>query len=229
VGKFLLPLTVLNSDGTERGVAATLQFIAPTTDCSTSTVSGDFLIPGIVQTGIKATDIGLECAVVFARTPASSDKHAIFEVAIKLVVIESQGNPPQTPDLTYFWFAATGFTGPVNFGIPSAFFPPNETGFKPTKSGILPAGASIGIAPSAGPLGPPPASGVSSVFALCASLPRDEESKENKETKETKEHKEHGNGPPLVLSVTADYAIATSGETFLSAPLPSVSTTTCPF
>jgi hypothetical protein len=211
VGKFLLPLTVLNSDGTERAVAATLQFIAPTIDCSASTVSGDFLTPGTVQTGIKATDIGLKCAVVFGPSPASSDKHAVFEVAIKLVVIQSQGTPPQTPDLTYFWFAATGLTGPVNLGIPSAFFPPNETGFTPTKSGILPAGASIGIAPSAGPLGPPPPSGVASTFALCANLPR------------------NGNGQPLVPSVTADYAIATSGETLLSAPLPSVSTTTCPF
>jgi hypothetical protein len=211
VGKFLLPLTVLNQDGTERQVATTLQLIAPATDCSASTVSGDFLIPGIVQTGIRATDIGLKCAVVFGPSPASSDKHAIFEVAIKLVVIQSQGTPPQTPDLTYFWFAATGFTGPVNFGIPSAFFPPNETGFTPTKSGILPAGASIGIAPNAGPLGPPPPSGVSTAFALCASLPR------------------NGNGQPLVPAVSADYVIATSGETFLSAPLPSVSTTTCPF
>ncbi len=207
VGKFSLPLTVLNVDGSERQVATILQFIAPTADCSASKVTGDFLNTGMPQTR-NATDIGLKCALVFAPSPTSARKHAIFELAIPLVVI--QGTPPQTPDLTYFWFALGFGPGPVNFGIPSAFFN-NDTGFTPTKSGILPSGASIGMAPSAGPLGPPPATGVLSGFALCASLPR------------------NGNGQSLVPSVAADYAITTSGETRLSAPLPSLSTSACLF
>jgi hypothetical protein len=207
VGKFSLPLTVLNRGAmgnviSERQVATTLQFIAPTTDCSASKITGDLLNTGMPQT-INATDIGLKCAVVFGRSPASPDKHAVFEAAIPLVVT-------QATDVTYFWLALIGSSGPVNLGIPSAFFD-NEPGFTPTKSGILPSGASIGIAPSAGPLGPPPAMGVSSTFALCASLPR------------------NGNGQSLVPSVAADYAITTSGETRLSAPLPSVSTSACPF
>jgi hypothetical protein len=215
VAKFSLPLTVLNGDGTERAVATTLQFIAPAADCSASTVTGDFLNTGTPQTR-KATDIGLKCAVVFGSSPTSPAKHAIFELAIPLIVIEQ--TPLQTPDLTYFWFASGLGTGPVNFGIPSAFFPPNVTGFTPAKGILDSAGtSSIGIAPSAGPLGPPPScSGTNctpppSTFALCASLPR------------------NINFLPLVPSVAADYGIATSGETRLSAPLPSVSTSTCPF
>jgi hypothetical protein len=215
VGKFSLPLTVLNMDGSERQVVTTLQFTAPTTDCSASKVTGDFLNTGMPQTR-NATDIGLKCAVVFGASPTSRRKHAIFQVTIPLVVIH--GNPQGSgPDQTYFWFALTRLPGPVNMGIFSVFFN-NETGFTPTKSGILPSGASIGIAPSAGPLGPPPSCTPSSsctpppsTFALCASLPR------------------NGNGQPLVPSVAADYAITTSGETRLSAPLPSVSTSACPF
>ena len=207
IGKFSLPLTVLNSDSSERQVMTILSFIAPAADCSASKVTGDFLNVGTPQT-VKASDIGLKCAAVFGPSPTSGDKHWVFEVAIPLVVI--QGTYPLTPDLTYFWFAQAGSTGPVNFGIPSAFFS-DDTGFIPTKSGILPDGTSIGIAPSAGPLGPPPAAGVSSTFALCASLP----SNVNKQA--------------LVPSVAADYAIATDGETLLSAPLPSVSTSACPF
>jgi hypothetical protein len=71
-------------------------------------------------------------------------------------------------------------------------------------------GMSIGLAPSAGPLGPPPTSG-SATFALCANLLGG-----------------NGNGQAPVPSVGAYYAIATSGEMFLSAPLPSVSTSVCP-
>ena len=216
VGKFSFPLTVLNKDGSERQVATTLTLIAPTTDCSASKVTGDFLGLGGRMTQTKAaTDIGLRCAVVFGPSPTSSVKHAIFEVAIKLVVVQGTFitcNPFTTSnpiDATYFYFADCRLPGPVNTGIPSFFFPPDKTGFTPTTSGILPAGASIGIASSAGPLGSPP-SGGSSVFALCASLPRND------------------NEQQLIPSVGADYVIATNGETLLSAPLPSVSTSVCP-
>ena len=215
IGKFSLPLTVLNPDGTERQVPTILQFIAPSGDCSASAVTGDFMNTGIPQT-VKATDIGLKCAVAFGSSPTSSAKHAIFELAIPLIVIEQ--TPLQTPDLTYFWFAQTGSTGPVNFGIPSVFFPPNVIGYTPAKGILDNTGtSSIGIAPSAGPQGPPPScTGTNctpppSTFALCASLAA------------------NGNGQPLVPSIAADYAITTSGEMRLSAPLPSVSTSVCPF
>jgi hypothetical protein len=120
VAKFSLPLTVLNSNGTERAVATTLQLIAPTTDCSASTVTGDFLNAGTPQTR-KATDIGLKCAVVFGPSPTSPAKHAIFELAIPLIVIEQTAL--QTPDFTYFWFASGLGTGPGQPWDPQRLLP----------------------------------------------------------------------------------------------------------
>jgi hypothetical protein len=66
-----------------------------------------------------------------------------------------------------------------------------------------PNGAHIGLAPTAGPLGSPPATGAPT-YALCASLPVNT----------------NGTGAQLRPAVGAFYAIATSGETFLTAPLP---------
>ena len=205
VAKFSLPLTVLNSDGTERAVAATLKLVAPATDCSASKVTGDFLNNGTPQTR-NATDIGLNCAVVFGPSPTSKERHAIFEVAVPLLV--TGASPPPNTDPAYFYFLNTGLPGPINTGLFTAFLL-DDPGVTPAAPGILPAGASIGIAPTAGPLGLPPASG-SSTLALCASLP------------------ENGNGQALVPAVGAYYAIATTGETLLSAALPAASTSVCP-
>ena len=198
IAKFSLPLTVLNNDGmTETPVSATLQFKLPRSGkppCSASKV-----VSSLWPQGIGPDQIGVNCAAVFGPSPISKKPHAIFEVQVPLLVTMAT-DPP------YFYFAQTGMTGPINFGIPSAFF--DDTGFTPTKPNIVPAGASIGIAPSAAPLGPPPTctgTGCTpppSTFALCASLPR------------------NGFGPRLVPSVGAYYAIATDGETLLSAPLP---------
>lgn len=227
VAKFLLPLTVLNSDGTERAVPATLQFIAPTTDCSASTVNGDFLNKGKSQT-VPATQLGLNCAVVFDKSPTSNENHAIFEVSIPLLVtgatcfISTPPTPcaPPSTDPAYFYSSSLnpGQAGPINIGLFTAFIL-DDLGTTPTTPNVLPPGASIGIAPAAGPfctvitcppppaLPPPPGS---IHFALCANLP-----------------KNNGNAP-LVPSVGAYYAIATSGETLLSAALPGVSTSVCP-
>ena len=209
--KFSLPLTVLNSDGmTERGVAATLQYIAPGrggSPCSASTVQGNFSGSGM-QT-LKASQVGINCAVVFSPSPISNKPHAVFEIQLPLLVT-------MATDPLYFSFAQTGMGGPINLSIPSAFFT-DVTGFAPAAGTLGPNGEYIGIAPAAAPLctavtcPTPPATPPAGVFALCASLSR------------------NGYGPNLVPSVAADYAIATDGEALLSAPLPGTSTSVCPF
>jgi len=211
VAKFSLPLTVLNSDGmTESAVAATLQYIAPSRGglpCSASTVTGNF--SGSGTRTLMASQIGVNCALVFSPSPISKIPHAIFEVQVPLLVTFAT-DPP------YFYFAASsGFNGPINLSIPSAFSS-NVTGFTPNAGTLGPNGMYIGVAPSAAPLctGPggtcstPPPPGV---FSLCASLPR------------------NGWGQRLIPSVGAYYAIATDGEALLSAPLPAVATSSCPF
>ncbi len=212
--KFSLPLTVLNSDGmTERPVTATLYYIAPSRGglpCSASTVSGNFSGSG-TQT-LTAAQVGVNCAVVFAASPISPRAHAIFEVQIPLLVTAAT-------DPGYFWFAQFTSYGPINLSIPSAFFS-DDTGFTPAAGTLGANGEYIGVAPSAGPLCTsvtcPVSSGTSTVtappgsFALCADLPR------------------NGSGQALVPSVGAYYAIATDGETLLSAALPATSTSVCP-
>ena len=239
VAKFQLPLTVLNMDGkTERAVPATLQFKAPTTDCSASKVVGDFNGSGTPQT-VNATDIALLCTVVFGPSPTSKQTHAIFEVAIPLLVTGGCVNPqipclfpppiPLDTDPAYFYsflnhdpVKQKPLPGPINVGLYTAFTfddygLPNPAA-NPPILGIN--GFGIGIAPAAGPfctpvtcppgtMPPPPPPG-SIKFALCASLPR------------------NGNGQVLVPSVGAYYAISTAGETLLSAALPGVSTSVCP-
>ncbi len=214
VAKFSLPLTVLNSDGTERAVSTTLKFIAPTTDCSASKITGDFMGSGTPQTVPVADITGLNCAIVFGSSPASRQRHAIFEVAIPLVVTGANP-PPLNTDPAYFYsYLNPGKAGPINTGLFTAFalfddiFGTPGPGAPPNFLGAT--GIAIGVAPTAGPLGPPPATGVSSTYALCASLPW------------------IGIAPTLVPAVGAYYAIATDGEALLSAALPGVSTSVCP-
>jgi hypothetical protein len=146
-----------------------------------------------------ASQIGVNCAVVFAPSPLSTNSHAIFEVAVPLIV--------------------TNATDPLYFSNPIA-----NVG-SPFKTDVIPAppspatppilgtnGKSIGIGPAAVPLGPPPAADVASAFALCANLPGG-----------------NGNGQPPVPAVAAYYAISTVGEALLSAAIPSASTSVCPF
>ena len=212
VAKFLLPLTVLNSDGTERAVPATLNFVANNAgDCSTSFVVGNF--PS--GTSLAATQAGIGCQVFFGTSPTSAQKHTIFLVAVPLLVTGATASPNTDPAYFYSQLHA-GQTNPVNTGVFTAFeF--NDLGH------ALSNGASIGLAPTAAPLCttlypgypsnpsrcPPVNNAVPPPFALCASLPVNNESK-------------------LHPAVGAYYAIATSGEMFLSAPLPSVSTSVCP-
>jgi hypothetical protein len=215
--KFSLPLTVLNSDGvTESAVPATLQYIAPSRGglpCSASTVTGNF--SGSGTRTLMASQIGVNCALVFSPSPISKRPHAIFEVQVPLLVTFAT-DPP------YFYFAVNAPSlGPINSSIPSAFFS-DVTGFTPNAGTLGPNGMYIGVAPGAAPLctGPggtcpalpqPPAPPPPGVFSLCASLPR------------------YAYSRRLVPSVGAYYVIATDGETLLSAPLPAVSTSSCPF
>jgi hypothetical protein len=239
VAKFLIPLTVLSADQmtgkvSERQVAATLHFIPPTADCSASKVVGDFAGSGNLQT-VKATDIALDCAVVFGPSPTSEQTHAIFQVAVPLLVTGACSPTPSSSDFcpsgasllntdpAYFYQAHnSGKQGPINTGLFTAFLFDDIFGVPaPATPPILGAnGIAIGIAPAAGPfctpvtcppgtMPPPPPPG-SIKFALCASLPR------------------NGNGQALVPSVGAYYAISTAGETLLSAAVPGVSTSVCP-
>jgi hypothetical protein len=209
IANILLQLVVLNSDSTERLVPTTMQVIVPgtgsgaVTDCSASTIAGDFLGNGTPQTK-RAADVGLDCAVVFGTSPFSLQTHAIFEVMVPLVVTNAT-------DPLYF---AMNDPNSPNLGISP--FIVDEKGFSPTVPNVLPAGASIGMAPFAAPMGAPPSCTGDNCtplpYALCASLPGGSSQDQG-----------------LVASVAAFYAIATDGEMRLEAPLAPLSPIVCPF
>lgn len=206
VANISLPLVVLSSGGTtERLVPTTLQFRVPAAGglpCSASTVVGNFSGASSGSQTLTASQIGVNCAVVFAASPLSAKSHAIFEVQVPLVV--------------------TMATDPLYFSNPISnvdfSFKSNDTGFtppsvNPPQTPILGAnGNSIGIGPAAVPLGAPPAGGTGTTFALCANLPGG-----------------NGNGQSPVPAVAAYYAVSTVGEALLSAAIPSASTSGCPF
>ena len=116
---------------------------------------------GTPQTVPVADITGLNCAIVFGSSPASRQRHAIFEVAIPLVVTGANP-PPLNTDPAYFYsYLNPGKAGPFDtglfhrlplfddiFGTPGPGAPPNFLGAT---------GIAIGVAPTAGPLGPPPA------------------------------------------------------------------------
>jgi len=217
VAKFSFPLTVLNSNGSENAPVMTTLKITSCANglasCFTASATGDFLNTGNPQT-VDAGNLGIQFALVFGASPTSTQKHAIFEVGVPLLVTVAT-------DPAYFYFQITGQAGN---GSEVAPFPPPSTGnlgldtvfgFDEINP-VLPAGASIGLAPTAAPfctavtcpLGnpPPPPPLLSVPFALCASLP------------------DNSNGPAARLrpAVGAYYAIATDGETLVGAPVPSV-------
>jgi hypothetical protein len=200
VAQFSLPLVVLTgyniSAPIETTVPTTLQFRATSAgDCSTSTVIGNFKAGSTTPQTLMAAQIGINCAVVFAPSPLSTKSHAIFEVAVPLIIT-------MATDPLYFTNNYSVIGGPWNSDV---------TGFPATNS-AFPTGAFIGLPPSAAPLGPPPAMGVAAAYALCANLPGG-----------------NGNGQAPVPAVAAFYAIASDGETVLSAPFPASSTSVCPF
>jgi hypothetical protein len=156
--KVSLPLTVLNHDGiTERAFSATLQFKNPAAggaSCSASTVTGSFSGSGVQMLSPGA--IGVDCAIVFAASPASPQPHAIFEVTVPMLI---------TPNTDPAIIAGS----PIGFGAP--FF--GNFGFQPA-SGVLKANEQfIGIGPNAAPFGAPASSATPGIFSLCANLPRE--------------------------------------------------------
>jgi hypothetical protein len=199
VAKISLPLVILNSNQPakpETPVLTTLQISAACTGgpaCLRADAIGGI---GTPHNPIPAASLGVDFALAFSPSPFSTHSHAFFELQVPLVVTKAI-DPP------YF-----SLSNPKSF-LPSAFIG-NQTGFTPTTPGILPAGASVGVAPSAEPWQLPPAG--PTIYALCASLPG------------------NGNQNAPVPAVAAFYAIAADGETLLSAPLaPSGPPIVCPF
>ncbi len=240
VAKFSFPLTVLNSNGTENPAVMTTLKITSCANglasCFTANATGDFLNTGSPQT-VDASQLGIQFALVFSKSPTSTQNHAIFEVAVPLLVtgacvgsdplcLPGQTAPGPNTDPAYFYFLHNGKAGLINTATYTAFGAAGDNlGATPTKSptqpSILPAGAfSIGLAPTAAPLCtsttcPPPPGTLprgSVTFALCAALP------------------DNSNGPAAHLrpAVGAFYAIATNGETLLSAPLAPSIPIVCP-
>jgi hypothetical protein len=198
VAKFSLPLTVLNNDGTESAVMTTLEVLATCNggpSCLQAYAVGGI---GTSTMPVAVAKLGINFAVVFSGSPILTKPHAIFEFAVPLLVTAAT-------DPLYFYFAEIGSTGPINFGIPSAFFS-DVDGSCPGSSTL----GCIGIAPTAAPLGP--ATAGSATFALCASLPDNS----------------NGPGAHILPAVGAYYAIVTNGETLLSAPLGASSSSVCP-
>ena len=169
IAKFSLQLTVLNSDGmTERPVPATLQYISPSRGglaCSASTLTGNFSGNGTGTRTLLASQLGVNCALVFGPSPTSKKPHAIFEIP------GSAARDHSDRSTLLLLFFERAVLGPINASIPSALLA-DETGFTPAAGILGSTGMEIGVAPVPHGLAPPPATGVSSAFALCASLPR---------------------------------------------------------
>jgi hypothetical protein len=232
VGKFSLPLTKLNSDGTEDlPVIVTLQIMAtcngaPLPSCLKAQVVSGW--PGASSSSpIAASQLGIQFALIFGASPTLSQNHGIFELAIPLVVtgacqnpvppgicLSGQTAPGPNTDPAYFYSLLNHdptthqeLAGPINLGLFTAFGPGagDDLGTPLTSAGPLP---SVGLAPTAGPLCPivngQPQCPSSFTFALCANLPGG-----------------NGTGQAPIPSVAAYYAIATNGEALLSATLPS--------
>jgi hypothetical protein len=222
IAKISFPLAVLTGYGTasltETPITTTLQIVVPSkpptpgsgvaVNCSASTVSGSSPSGSPVPvsfSSLPVSDIGVNCAVVFAPSPISPVPHAIYEVAVPLVVTMA------TDPLT--------FSDPANVIIGSPFISDLTFPQQPSKgftSASFPKGSYIGLPPSVcgtapGATCPPPTPN----YPLCANLP--------------------GLIGPPIASVAAYYAIATNGETLISAPLPGFTTSpggtqpVCPF
>jgi len=231
VAKFafeLKVLTVSNGVSTERAVPITLNFVATNAgDCSMSTVAGDFAGKGGGSSQqLLPEQIGIGCGVVFGASPASAQKHAIFEVAVPLLVTKTTDSLYFYSDTTLGTTLAPVLSNPVNSPLPkqgvyTAF--ESDTGFSPPAAPpgsppVLRTGIAIGLAPSAAPLCsdlpggcPIPGKPTPTTFPLCANLPNNT----------------NGTGAQLRPAVGAYYAMATSGETLLSAALGAASNSTC--
>ena len=207
VAKFLYQMTVVNTmAGTETTSPVELEIVA-TANCNSESTCLKALRAYVVSgfgastsAPIAASQFGIMSAVVFSPSPAMAQNHAILEVAVPLAL------PPST-DPAYFFTLNNGIGNLINIGVFTAFTQ-NIVGWpcpSITDQASCPIGASVGLAPSAAPLTQPSPP----TYALCADLP------------------DNTNGPGAKLrpAVAAYYAMATSAEMLLSAPLPSAFTT----
>ena len=238
VAKFSFPLTVLENNGTENPAVMTTLTITSCANglasCFTAKATGNFLsnTGSPLTVDVDASQLGIQFALVFSKSPTSTQSHAIFEVAVPLLVtgacvgsdplcLSGQTFPGPNTDPAYFYFFQNGKPGPINTATYTAFGTAGDyLGHTPAKPNNLPVGSSIGLAPTAAPLCtsttcPPPPGTVPAgpvTFALCAALP------------------DNTNGPAARLrpAVGAFYAIAASGETLLSAPLTPSIPIVCP-
>jgi hypothetical protein len=120
LGDISLPLVVLNSNGYERQVPATMQIQAACTggiECISASIVGDFLGDGTTQTH-SAADVGISLSLDFSPSPISSRPHAFVGVQVPLVVTHLNDPPYFAPHLDNprptFAVDALGFT-PVSF------------------------------------------------------------------------------------------------------------------
>jgi len=120
------PMVVLNADGSERPVAATLQLI-PTcngaAECLSANVTGNFAQSG-TQT-YSAAQLGIQISFSFGATPNSTVPHGTFDLQFPLVV--------------------TGPTNSANCGraISSGTPDPADCGNDPAYFGVIPLGATL--------------------------------------------------------------------------------------
>jgi hypothetical protein len=219
IAKFTFPLRVFDGT-TERAVPTTLNFVATNAgNCSMSTVVGDFKgVGGGATQQLTPDQIGISCQVVLSASPASTQQHAIFEVAVPLLVTSAS-------DPLYFYSFVTPkdpatnkvLSNPVNSPLPTqGVYTAFQFNTGHSNSTNLGTGIAIGLAPSAAPLCSDlgvtcSSTSMPATFPICANLP----------TKTT------GNSVQLRAAVGGYYAMATSGETLLSAALGAESTSTC--
>ena len=164
IADIMLPLSVLQADGSEILVPTVLQVIG--TGCKTCyKVQAVANFPGKGTQTVKAQDLGLNVTLAFQSSPNSAASHAVFQVQVPLLVTAN--------DPAYF-------NDPISAVLPAIFVNP-EFGFTP---GFL--GLPIGMAPVA--------------VQFTANIANNS-----------------GTGVP---AVNAYLAIATDGETLVSAPLP---------
>jgi hypothetical protein len=211
VAKVLLPLQVLNSNGSERLICgatgcpasltslATLQISASCSgglSCLTANIVGDFSSPGTIST-VTADMLGIQLSKSFAPSPNSDRSHFILGVQVPLLV--THGNDP-----AYFGVVPSGVI-PINqlSGLPTAF-----------TSDVVPP-SKIGIAPQAAPAClvsgtcPP----LTTTYSFCASF--------------------SGNGAgPLTSAVATFLSVGTDATAYVSSPVPATlvgSPLKCPF
>jgi hypothetical protein len=260
VAKFSFPLTVLNTDGSENPpVMVTLQVIAKANCNSDSTclnalqayiVSGFGASTSNPKSWIAASQFGISFALVFSGSPSLAQNHAIFEVAVPLLVT---GRFPTTTygpfsaalntDPPYFYSAITTKPGNVsaaaylasmgtspltgNFSVYTAFgFGPEDVLGAILPSGILPAPAySIGLAPTATPF--------CNTVTCPAGNPPPPPPAGSLTFSLCANLPTNTNGPGATVAtlrsaVGAYYAIATDGEIYLGAPLAPTFPSVCP-